>query len=72
MPAARRDLELRSRKEELKARQAEAAHDFACKQRVFLDMEIRKTQRRRLLQMKQLEQRQHQEVCLLENLTNLL
>lgn len=62
MPAARRDQELRQRKEELKARQAESAQEFGRKQRVFLDMEMRKTQRRRLLQLEQLEQRENQEV----------
>lgn len=62
MPASRRDVELKSRKDDAKAHQSEMAQEFGRKQRDFLDMEMRKTQRRRLLQMEQLEQRHHQEV----------
>jgi len=61
-PASRRELELRTRKDDLKARHLDVAQEFQRKQREYLDMEIRKTQRRQLLQFEQLEQRHNQEV----------
>jgi thousand and one amino acid protein kinase len=61
MPASRRDLEVRSGKEEVKAQQAEAVQEFARRQHEFMENEIRKVQRRKLLQAEQLEQRQQQE-----------
>jgi len=62
MPAARREVEIRSRKDESKLQQAEAVQEFTRRQQEFLDTDVRKVQRYQLLQLGQLEQKQSQEV----------
>ena len=62
MPAARRDLEIKSRKDESKLQQSEAVTEFVRRQHEFAETDIRKVQRSQLLQMGQLEQKHSQEV----------
>ena len=63
MPATRRDVEVKSRKDESKLQQSEAVQEFTRRQHEFLETEVRKVQRYQLLQLGQLEQKQNQEVC---------
>ena len=62
MPAARRDVEIRSRKDESKQQQTEAVHEFTRRQHEHLETDVRKLQRHQLLQLGQLEQKHYQEV----------
>jgi len=62
MPAARREVEIRSRKDESKLQQSEAVQEFTRRQHEMLETDVRKVQRYQLLQLGQLEQRQNQEV----------
>jgi len=62
MPAARRDVEIKSRKDESKLQQGEAVQEFTRRQHEFLETDIRKVQRYQLLQLGNVEQKQNQEV----------
>jgi len=62
MPAARREAEIKSRKDESKLQQSEAVQEFTRRQHEFIETDMRKVQRCQLLQLGQLEQRQNQEV----------
>ena len=62
MPAAKRDIEVKLRKDESKLQQSEALQEFNRRQHEFLETDIRKVHRCQLLQLGQLEQRQNQEV----------
>jgi len=70
MSAARRDVEVKSRKDESKLQQTEATQEFTRRQHEFLETDIRKVQRYQLLQLGQVEQRQIQEVNMLFSFTN--
>jgi len=62
MPAGRREVEIKLRKDESKLQQSEAVQEFARRQHEFLETDIRKVQRYQLLQLGQMEQKQNQEV----------
>jgi len=62
MPAARRDIEIKTRKDESKLQQSEAVQEFTRRQHEFHETDMRKIQRYQLLQLGQLEQKQNQEV----------
>ena len=62
MPAAKRDVEIKAQKDEMKSQQIEAAQEFSRRQHEFLETDIRKVQRYQLLQLGQLDQKHSQEV----------
>jgi len=62
LPAARRDVEIKSRKDESKLQQTEAAQEFTRRQHEILETDVRKVQRCQLLLLGQMEQKHSQEV----------
>lgn len=62
LPSTRRDVEIKSRKDESKLQQSEAVQEFIRRQHEFFETDVRKVQRSQLLQLGQLEQKHSQEV----------